>query len=355
MQLADVTSMLSRSASFLVVFVAASSGACGGDDSNVSSATDAGGSGDVSANDSGSMSDGAASDARASDAATDAPVADPPGVFLAVGYGGRRVRSVDDGKTWQDDQSLEANGGDDDKLLRTVLWGNGTFVALGWRSMTSADGKTWVDHGTTIGQWIGSALWDGAQYVAMGGYGLRATSADAITWDQHSIDTVASHPLYGIAFGGGRYAAVNDDGHRSTSADGKTWTYATGEDATTSTDVAFGNGVFVALGTTSTVRSQDGGKTYSAGGALSSPCAGLVFAKGQFLALADGHTFTSPDGASWTEHASPNAHQGAIAYGHGTFVMMNGNERFTSSDGVAWTSVANDKDNALVAIAFGPQ
>ena len=59
--------------------------------------------------------------------------ADGPGVFVAVGAGGRRIRSLDDGATWVDDMSLVANGGDDTTLLRTVAWGNHQFVAIGYR------------------------------------------------------------------------------------------------------------------------------------------------------------------------------------------------------------------------------
>src|SRR5688572_27729099 len=37
--------------------------------------------------------------------------------FIAVGYGGRRLTSLD-GRAWQNDQEDNANGGDDDQLLR---------------------------------------------------------------------------------------------------------------------------------------------------------------------------------------------------------------------------------------------
>ena len=48
---------------------------------------------------------------------SDASEADPPGIFVAVGYGGRTVRSIDDGATWIDDDSIVAQGGDDKNLL----------------------------------------------------------------------------------------------------------------------------------------------------------------------------------------------------------------------------------------------
>src|SRR5450432_2579513 len=154
----------------------------------------------------------------------DASSNDPPGVFVAVGYGGRTVRSIDDGVTWINDTSLVAKGGDDNNLLRTVVWGNHEFVALGWRVMKSSDGAMWDDRGTIIGQWIGSAVFAKDQYVAIGGYGLRVTSSDALTFQHHDIDTIASHPHDGLVFGdyqGGCFVAANDDGKRSYSIDGK--------------------------------------------------------------------------------------------------------------------------------------
>jgi hypothetical protein len=288
--------------------------------------------------------------------AVDGSSIDPPGIFVAVGYGGRTVRSIDDGATWTDDQSLEAMGGDDKYLLRTVLYGNNEFVALGWRVMKSPDGKTWDDRGETIGQWIGSAVYEGTGYVAIGGYGLRATSSDAVSFQHHDIDTVASHAHDGLAFGayqGGRFVAANDDGQRTYSSDGKTWMHGSGADTLKTSEVAFGNGVFVGVGGGDVVVSKDGGATWAAAQQLAVAGQGLVFAQGHFTVLASGHVFTSTDGSAWDDHAVKGVTGGGIAYGHGTYILVQGTNRRRSKDGLAWDPAIIGGQNSLEWVAFG--
>ena len=281
----------------------------------------------------------------------------PGGVFVAVGYGGRRVRSTDDGQTWVDDAVLEANGGDDDKLLRTVVSGPSGFVALGWRSMTSPDGKTWTDHGANIGQWLGAAVYGKGQFAAVGGYGLRAVSADGVTWNNHSIDTIASHAADGLAFGdvmGGRFVAANDSGMRSFSTDAVTWTYAAGATGTKTSHLAFGNGVFLGVDGAAVVTSSDGGATWTDATALPVAADGLAFNGVEFAAVADGHLFTSSDGAIWADQGVSGLQGGALAYGHGTYVLVNGSARRRSIDGAHWDPPFDDGGNALSWVTYGP-
>jgi hypothetical protein len=292
-----------------------------------------------------------------SDAKPDAPAADPPGIFVVVGYGGRTVRSTDDGVTWTDDKSLLAQGGDDKYLLRTVTWGNHEFVALGWRVMKSPDGTAWDDRGEIIGQWIGSAVYVKGGYVAIGGYGLRVTSSDALTFQHHDIDTIASHAHDGLVFGddqGGRFVAANDDGKRTYSTDGKTWTPGTGADTLKTSELAFGGGVFLGVGGRDVVVSKDGGATWVAGAQLPAAAQGLVFAQGHFTALSSGHVFTSADGAVWDDHAIKGISGGGLAYGHGTYVMVQGTARRRSKDGLAWDPPVMGGTNSLEWVTFGP-
>jgi hypothetical protein len=278
------------------------------------------------------------------------------GVFVAVGYGGRRLRSLDDGKTWQDDQQLEANGGDDQENLRVVVWGDDQFVALGWRVMTSPDGMTWTDLGTTpLGNWIGGATYASSEFVGVGGYGLRDISTNAKTWTSESIDTTATHAYDGVAWGnvsGGMFVSANDSGARSYSTDGTKWKYSTSLTATLSTHLTFGGGVFVAIGGTAVVTSADG-ISWSAAATLSATPGSVIFAAGHFTAVADGHVFTSNDGQAWTDHVSNTASAGQIAYGDGTYVCVSGISPRRSSDGITWTVVTETGTNPLNSVTFG--
>src|SRR6185436_10233408 len=75
---------------------------------------------------------------------------DPAGyvpALIGVGYGGIRIASRDGGKTWGDRSYETTSGGDDDVLLRAVVYGKGLWVATGWKLWTSTDGVKWTDHG----------------------------------------------------------------------------------------------------------------------------------------------------------------------------------------------------------------
>ena len=296
------------------------------------------------------------------DAHADAPSSsDPPGVFVAVGYGGRRLRSTDDGRTWTDDQSLEASGGDDQDLLRTVAFADGVFLAAGWQALSSPDGKMWTALPPTKQNWFGALAHAESTWVGVGGYGMRVTSTDGTTWTDHAVDTTAAHPHGCLTVAGGAggaspvFVACNDGGARSWSADGATWSYATGASGVTSSQVVAGAGVVVGVDGAQVVLSHDDGHSWAAAATLDSPGGGLVFAQGHFTYLGTGAVYTSTDGASWQKHAAPGVSPAALAFGHGTYVAVQAHAWQRLVDGVAWEAVVADpsKDNALEWVTFG--
>jgi hypothetical protein len=75
---------------------------------------------------------------------------DLPGLvqgIIGVGYGGLRIVSRDQGRTWGSRAAFAANGVDDENLLRAVVYGKGLWIATGWKLVTSTDGVHWTDHG----------------------------------------------------------------------------------------------------------------------------------------------------------------------------------------------------------------
>ena len=155
----------------------------------------------------------------------DGPVGSKP-VFVMVGYGGRRIRSTDLGLTWTDDQRLIPMGGDDQYLLRGVGYGNGLFVATGFKILTSPDGVTWTERANPQQQWLAPPIWGNGRFVAAGGYGYTATSIDGITWrmgGNHGIEAART-----LVFKDGTFTAATDQGFWWTSADGESWTKTSG-------------------------------------------------------------------------------------------------------------------------------
>ena len=260
-----------------------------------------------------------------------------------------------------DDAALPPDAGTGDFIgLRTVVYGNGGFVGLGWRGMTSPDGNVWDDRGLlSINQWIGAAIYAQGMFVGVGGYGLRATSPDGIAWTDHGVDTVATHGAQCLVFGdvmGGRFVSCNDNGARMVSPDAKTWTAGTGVDTVLTSALAFGNSVFVGLASTAIVVSTDGGTTWASSPNLPSAGSSVLFAQGHFTVFGDGHVFTSPDGVTWTDHAVTGfTASSAVAFGHGTYVMLTGSGFFHSADGMTWSALVpiDNTTNPLGWLTYG--
>ncbi len=341
--------------------------ACSSSGSTAGTSTVSGGATSSTTDATASGSGGAGGDASTSAGSTGAGtggsgggvVADPPGIFVAVGDGGRRLRSKDDGVTWTDDVSIAPDGGDDFVGLRTVAWGNGLFVAAGWRIMTSPDGATWKDTPPDMFKqnWMGQMAYGAGSFVGLGGYGSRVTSPDAVTWTQHSIDTNASHAQGGIAFAKGKgFVSVNDSGDLSQSPDGVIWAYTMTNIGAAAHLVAYGNGYFVAIGDKGIYTSSEGTAWSGPAPFLTMDLRAMVFGQGHFTVISPEHVYTSVDGASWLDTAVKGLFVYHAAFGHGTYVAFDVTRVRRSTDGLVWSDpVELGGKNAIQRAAFGPQ
>ena len=159
--------------------------------------------------------------------------------WVAVGYAGRRIRSVDLGKTWQNDQTL-GGGVDDEFLLRGVGFAKGLFVALGYQIHSSKDGITWQRETNPQHQWLQGIVFPADRFVATGGYGYSAYSLDGHDWKVGGdLMTEASRSL---ALGGGVCMTATDAGNWWRSTDGMNWTKESGGHQTG--DIAYCGGQF---------------------------------------------------------------------------------------------------------------
>lgn len=190
-----------------------------------------------------------------------------------------------------------------------------------------------------------------------------AVSSDGITWSATTSELfgpgVGSTSMWSkIASGPDKFVAISGYGYAAVSGDGKYWTIsAVYLGKTTSSSIAYGNGVFVATGA-SILRTSTDGITWSS--TNYAPTGGnirVAFGGGIFALVRDGSTYgaTSTDGVTWTQvtTAFSSSWAGGIAYGAGKFVAVaNFSSSMYSTNGVTWAytglSSAQFKD-----ISFG--
>jgi hypothetical protein len=237
------------------------------------------------------------------------------GVFVGVGYGGRRLFSRD-GKAWEIAAEWSEKGGDDSDNLMSVLFAQGKFVAVGG----------------------GSPKRD----KAIGGHIL--VSSNGKDWKEVYTARFRVHP---VLFGNDRFVAGGPNRNCLYSTDGETWREGvklTAKEASHFRHGAFGNGVFVFIGnaggnspTTWVAVTRDGEKLDHM--AVDLPVArGLVFANGVFVAVGpDGRRLSSKDGKEWTERAREDGQDLHWVTWTGTeFVCGGGKTAYRSPDGSTW-------------------
>jgi hypothetical protein len=249
--------------------------------------------------------------------------------------------------------------------LSQVAYGNGIFVALGEPEtlLTSSDGTDWLWHFPPfeLSGWATRLSFLNNVFFATE---PLATSSDGIAWTNHYSEIVSQPGL--LSYGNGVFVgAARDLGPLLISLDGVAWTN-TGQHGFEASSIAFGNGLFVAVGIFgqygAILTSSDGrGWTYrrAMNDGQEQPRS-IIFGNGRFVVHGYfGHSesgtvtniLTSSDGISWVTHVAPgfvsrDEDPAALAFGAGTFVIGGiGNTNFnlfvaSSADGENW--IAHD-------------
>lgn len=281
--------------------------------------------------------------------------------FVAVGYGGRRVRSSD-GIQWDSDVVVDPQGGDDNNLFRGVAFSGGQFIAVGGSSegqiATSPNGADWTFR-TPGTSWLADVATLGTTLVSAGGNGLRQRSLDAgATWMDFAPYYAGHYRSItsgkGIAVAAGHTYGNAMDGLTTTSTDGKTWsTEVVG--GTPYHSVAFGDvagGVFVAAGDNRCSTSSDGKAWNDCAGVTGGGLDKVVFVNGMFVVGDASGYFTSTDGTTFS-HLDAE-HHGVVEFGAGLYVALDWPDKIlTSPDLEAWTQRHGDGGPAFVDVAFG--
>jgi hypothetical protein len=189
-----------------------------------------------------------------------------------------------------------------------------------------------------------------------------------------SVTPVPNIDLYGVAFGNGLFVAVGDSGTILTSSDGANWTLrASAAPNLRLTAVTYGSNSFVAVGATiettnhPVVWTSPGGTTWTprdSGSLLLSGgnwLSGVTYGKGRFVAVggipSTNTVAVSSDGISWTLRDSGLSNTGltplsGVAYGNGVFVAV-GADVTTSEDGLVWKPRDSSGWYRLYGVTYG--
>jgi hypothetical protein len=121
------------------------------------------------------------------------------------------------------------------------------------------------------------------------------------------------------------------------------------------TDIAYGNGRYVAVGVEGTLVVSTNGRDWSVHTAEYGTFTSIVYGDGLFAALADGFLYTSTDGITWTNRVLPTFGRAQIswlAFGAGRFVGV-GSALVSSDDGISWIEHTNTPPSSYAAVTYG--
>ncbi len=248
-------------------------------------------------------------------------------LFVAVGYGMRRSRSLD-GRVWIDGDFAQPQG-DDPNLLRGVGFDHGRFIAVGNRVQYSDDGATWLDSTCDEGSFLSDVVWSDGVWVAAGGNGARVSSEDdGVTFV--SRGSYISGHFRSIASGNGAVVAVghgynSEDGKglRATTTDGIHWEPEV-LDGAVLRGVAFTNGVFLAVGNAGRCMRSSDGLTWSECTVATADLTSIRVVDDAFVIQIDSDEWVrSTDGIMFEPIVTASSLPDLLIYGNGTYVGAN--------------------------------
>ena len=175
-------------------------------------------------------------------------------------------------------------------------------------------------------------------------------------------DTKFEENIYGIAYGNGKFVAVGTSGKVVYSTNGVSWTVSVRETSSVHLNaVAYGNRKFVAVGGAGKIiYSTDGVSWTDVFDFPTIPFTlrGICYGNGKFVAVGDSEKgIYSSDGVSWQPISNMNAHGNnllSVAYGNGKFVAA-GESGFGSysTNGTTWTPANIRITDNICSVTYG--
>lgn len=280
------------------------------------------------------------------------------GLFVGVGQNFTAMSSGS-GLDWTQRSSSQPT------VMNGVAGDGSTVVAVGegGRILRSTDGgSSWSPVSSGVSSDLEGVIWDGARFLAVGEGGTILRSTDGAAWGSAgiSVDTTAfgggpfSARLTDLVYDGSAYVAVGEDFSILRSTDGSGWTRITGGSARLEAVAASGTG-FVAVGEFGGVwSSPDGGSWSGRFSGTVRDLEGVTYGDGLYVAVGDeGVVMTSPTGETWESRVSSvTSDLRDVLFHEGMYFAVG--ERFAfvvSDDGAEWESQVSGSQNVLEAVA----
>ncbi|MDR3402288.1 MAG: hypothetical protein P4L99_07295 [Chthoniobacter sp.] len=296
--------------------------------------------------------------------------ANDTGLFVAVGYGGRRITSRD-GVVWENDQRWSDEAKDNDDVLFNVAFGAGRFIAVGGGAQTghilaTTDGREWKSLQDVKGR-VATVAFGQGRFVAghdaelmYSTTGERFEYGPRLDW-KGSVH--ARRSACGDTEAGFRFVIIGDVdlwaekkrvSWRGVTGDGTRWEQTT-LDAPAARDIAYGAGHFVVVGPGGLVESSHDGQAWERH--ETDPAEDLshvVWTGARFLVSGGKANWSSPDALTWTK--LPRGIPCSIAWAREGFLGLGfswGGNIHLSRDFVEWKKVTGPSGPSLNAVAFG--
>jgi hypothetical protein len=204
-------------------------------------------------------------------------------LWVAVGYGGRRISSSD-GMHWENDQRWNGDSNEAGQALVAIAHGKATsaktarFIAVGGgantgRMLASEDGKKWIELPQRQGR-MGTIAFGQGRFVAVHGFEvLYSQDGEQFVVGAKLDWTGTIHPrktVFGQGEAGGMFVTIGqvdlpDETQsvswRSATPDGEHFAKAE-HHAPEARDIAFGSGHFVVVGPAGLIESSHDGVTW---------------------------------------------------------------------------------------------
>ena len=246
--------------------------------------------------------------------------------------------------------------------LLTVIYTNNLWVTAGEQGtiLTSSNGIDWAQQPRRTDIEYKSLTYGEGLYVVAGEIGAILTSPDGTNWTQRFSPATS---LGGVAYGNGLFVAVGSDQGRGvviTSTNGINWTPHAINDILP-VGVAFGDGKFVAVGygfhSAGAIASSTDGVTWNVNPATFPELFENVgYGGGRFITVGrNGFIYASTNGTSWTRGTTGSGRRFIdVAYGNNRYVAVGVRGTILISlDGLQWTPQNSGTPDRLEAVGFG--